>query len=104
MMSGARGCFNCGGCAWCFRVVRLALPPMTFVVVDKDHVYLANPPTLPFILSTSSSFICVLSGADVDRRFLFCFPYRTDDQCDRQKKPNAPKNLIIIIMIVLMME
>ncbi|KAG2032219.1 hypothetical protein BDR03DRAFT_56963 [Suillus americanus] len=20
-MSGARGCFNCGGCAWCFRVV-----------------------------------------------------------------------------------
>lgn len=22
-MSGARGCFNCGGCAWCFRVVHL---------------------------------------------------------------------------------
>ncbi|KAF8552893.1 hypothetical protein OG21DRAFT_1510884 [Imleria badia] len=64
-----------------FSCCSLAFSPMTFVVGDKDHVYLAIP---------SSSFICVLSGADVDRCVLFSFPYRTDDQCDR-RNTNAQK-------------
>ena len=60
MMSGARGCYDCGGCAWCFRVVRVARFQLITVVGDEDILY------LPFILSTSPSFLCVLSGADVN--------------------------------------
>lgn len=45
---------------------------MAFVTGDDGHVYLAISPQ-PTLLSTFSSFICVLSGADVDRCVLFCF-------------------------------
>ncbi|KAF8420969.1 hypothetical protein L210DRAFT_3573777 [Boletus edulis BED1] len=90
MMSGARGCFNCGGCAWRFRVVRLAFSPVTLVVGDEDHVYLAISPTPPSILSTLS---CVLSGADVDRCVLFfAFHIVPMTNCDRRKKKNRHAN------------
>lgn len=39
---------------------------------QRSH-YLAILPNSPSTLSTSSSFICVLSGADVDRWFFFAF-------------------------------
>lgn len=86
------------GCPWMFQLWRLCVvfsccSSLPFPH-DFGHVYLAillNPPS---ILSTSSSFFCVLGGADVDRCVRFCFPYRTDDQCDRRKKKPTHKKMI----------
>jgi len=59
-MAGARGCFNCGGCAWRFRVVARAL-------CADACTY--SPPLL-------SSFSCRLCcGADGDRVFFFIHCY-----------------------------
>ena len=65
-MAGARGCFNCGGCAWCFCVVA--------VVVSLSRALCADPCTY-----SSPSFLPFFScrrpwcGADGDRDFLFFF-------------------------------
>ena len=59
-MAGARGCFNCGGCAWCFRVVVV----VAITVVSSAAVVCS--PFLPPILSASNfprwpavSWICM---------------------------------------------
>jgi hypothetical protein len=33
-MAGARGCFNCGGCAWCFCVVAVVVSPSRALCAD----------------------------------------------------------------------
>ena len=33
-MAGARGCFNCGGCAWCFCVVAAVVSPSRALCAD----------------------------------------------------------------------
>ncbi|KIJ59689.1 hypothetical protein HYDPIDRAFT_100253 [Hydnomerulius pinastri MD-312] len=81
-MSGARGCFNCGGCAWCFRVVRFAFPSISFVIRTKDLPTIAMAITHLFYLHLL--IFCVLCGADVDRCVLFAFHIFTDDICYRR--------------------
>lgn len=56
-MAGARGCFNCGGCAWCFCVVTVVVSPCV-----QTHV-----PTPLFPPSFSRPWC----GADGDRDFFF---------------------------------
>jgi hypothetical protein len=62
-MAGARGCFNCGGCAWCFCVVTVVVSPCV-----QTHV--PTPPLFP------PSFSCrPWCGADGDRDFFFKLLY-----------------------------
>lgn len=63
-MAGARGCFNCGGCAWCFRVdcrrffVRFVFAVACLRVQTQQHIpYPLSFP--PFFLFFFFSF-CVV--------------------------------------------
>jgi hypothetical protein len=61
-MAGARGCFNCGGCAWCFCVVvvRVAVACLVY----RRSMYLPLPPFLPPFFSFLFLFVrgAVLTG------------------------------------------
>lgn len=62
-MAGARGCFNCGGCAWCFCVVAVVVSPSRALCADAcTYSPLFFPP-----------FRRLWCGADGDRDFLFFF-------------------------------
>lgn len=65
-MSGARGCFNCGGCAWCFCVVRFPFPSI-FSVLRRS---ILSP-----LLSTLFSCRAGLTWTAVFIFFFGCFPY-----------------------------
>jgi hypothetical protein len=72
-MSGGRGCFNCGGCAWCFVLMSLSSSPST---LSKElairYAALSSPfyhPSCPF---TSS-----LSGTRADEGFPPSFSCRS---------------------------
>ena len=58
-MAGARGCFNCGGCAWCFCVVAVVMSPSRALCADACTY------------SPLPSFSCCRPwcGADGDRDF-----------------------------------
>ncbi|KAI9451299.1 hypothetical protein BJY52DRAFT_1298311 [Lactarius psammicola] len=50
-MAGARGCFNCGGCAWCFRVVVVVVvSPSRASCTDAACTYVS--PTLSLLSSS----------------------------------------------------
>lgn len=65
-MAGARGCFNCGGCAWCFCVVAVVVSPSCALCAD------ACTYSSPLFFSP---LLCrrLWCGADGDRDFLFFF-------------------------------
>ena len=73
-MAGARGCFNCGGCAWCFRVdcrrffVRFVFAVACLRVQTQQHIPypLSFPPFFLFFF-----FLFAWCGADGDRVFSF---------------------------------
>jgi Zinc knuckle len=68
-MAGARGCFNCGGCAWCFCVVTVVVSPCV-----QTHV-----PTPLFPPSFSRPWC----GADGDRDLLLYID-RAQSNCYRK--------------------
>lgn len=67
-MAGARGCFNCGGCAWCFRVVVVACRRRVPCV--QTHV-----PTHPFPFPPPFLSYHPWCGADGDRVFFYTLLY-----------------------------
>ena len=81
-MAGARGCFNCGGCAWCFRVVVVSLSRASCTDAACTYVSPSYRPS-PFLL-----FSCrVWCGADGDRVFFYTLhTYRPDNQNSLSKK------------------
>jgi hypothetical protein len=56
-MAGARGCFNCGGCASCFRVV-----VVSYFVCRHMYLYLPSPPPLFFFSLSLVVRVAVLTG------------------------------------------
>jgi hypothetical protein len=48
-MSGGRGCFNCGGCAWCFRV--LVLDPLSYSFEMEADLHYRHHYLPPHIIS-----------------------------------------------------
>ena len=66
-MAGARGCFNCGGCAWCFCVVAVVMSPSRALCAD------ACTYSSPFSFLPSFSCRRLWCGADGDRDFSFFY-------------------------------
>ena len=58
-MSGARGCFNCGGCAWCFlcrcRFFLLPLPHPRWVATRQGSGLRSHDPSFHRLALTPSS-------------------------------------------------
>ncbi|KAI0261398.1 hypothetical protein BC834DRAFT_479244 [Gloeopeniophorella convolvens] len=73
-MSGARGCFNCGGCAWCFRVVVVAVAPSSRALCADACTY-SFPPLSPSRFRLPCRAWC---GADGDRVFFISHLHRSD--------------------------
>lgn len=79
-MSGGRGCFNCGGCAWCFLccfvdIYSIQRPKSC---CSQSVTDLGGSPyarrKLAFTFCLPTFFFCVrVCGADVDR-YLVLFP------------------------------
>ena len=66
-MAGARGCFNCGGCAWCFR--RVVPSSIVLVLPSRQNLY-RSILLYSFTLAYSLLFILVRAwGADGDGAF-----------------------------------
>ena len=76
-MAGARGCFNCGGCAWCFRVV-VVVSPSRASCTDAACTYLSpissRPPHSNSPLSFSFLVVrgAVLTGTAFSFFFIHC--------------------------------
>ncbi len=64
-MAGARGCFNCGGCAWCFCVVAAVVSSSRALCADAcTYSHLFPPP-----------FLVVVHGAVLTGTATFLFFY-----------------------------
>ncbi|KAH9038175.1 hypothetical protein EDB85DRAFT_1933884 [Lactarius pseudohatsudake] len=92
-MAGARGCFNCGGCAWCFRVVVVVVvSPSRASCTDAACTYASPTPSLlSFSLTPLFSFSCrAWCGADGDRfSYIAYISARHNQKFIVQKKKNA---------------
>ncbi|EGN95858.1 hypothetical protein SERLA73DRAFT_95476, partial [Serpula lacrymans var. lacrymans S7.3] len=82
-MSGARGCFNCGGCAWCFVSFSSYLPCGQFRLIEMPSHLLQRLASSfhhqsPFYLLFISFVCAVLTGTAVGS---FSFSYFIDDLC-----------------------
>jgi hypothetical protein len=99
IMAGARGCFNCGGCAWCFRVVVVVVSPSRASCTDAACTYLSttHPPFSPSLLFPFLFYCRAWSGADGDRVFFHTLhTYRPGPI----KKNSLSKNIAWSVCIV----
>ncbi|KAH9170433.1 hypothetical protein EDB89DRAFT_1978115 [Lactarius sanguifluus] len=98
-MAGARGCFNCGGCAWCFRVVvAVVVSPSRASCTDAACTYPSPTPSLlSFSLTPLFFFSCrAWCGADGDRVFfIHCIHIGP-----AQSKIHCPKKKCMVVCIV----
>jgi len=85
-MAGARGCFNCGGCAWCFRVVALVVSPSRALCADACTYHL--PSSFFFVVRGE-----VLTGT---ASFFYTFLY-----IDRAESNYCPIHSVCVVSRVL---
>src|ERR1700761_3132000 len=102
-MAGARGCFNCGGCAWWLRVVVVAVvSPSRASCTDAacTYVFPPHPPFLPHSLTPLFFFsFLVVRGAVLTGTASSFFLYIAYISTRHNQKIHCSQNCMVVCIM-----